>query len=106
MILGILTTGGEFLNIRATWHDVRFAYFVIPPLGIGIIAYAIEYIKKSVELKHQLIKVEKLKAVEQMGAAISHEIRNPLLLQVGLYSYSMMIISLGIKEGIFVNRKG
>ena len=30
------------------------------------------------EIKHQLIKVEKLKAVEQMGAAISHEIRNPL----------------------------
>ena len=30
------------------------------------------------EISHQLIKVEKLKAVEQMGAAISHEIRNPL----------------------------
>jgi two-component system sporulation sensor kinase B len=29
-------------------------------------------------MHQQLIKAEKLKAVEQMGAAISHEIRNPL----------------------------
>jgi two-component system sporulation sensor kinase B len=29
-------------------------------------------------MSQQLIKAEKLKAVEQMGAAISHEIRNPL----------------------------
>lgn len=79
IILGILTTGAEFINYTGSpWFDVLFAYLVIPPLGIGIIAYSIEYIKKSVELNHQLIKVEKLKAVEQMGAAISHEIRNPL----------------------------
>ncbi|MEH7011854.1 HAMP domain-containing sensor histidine kinase [Neobacillus niacini] len=79
IILGILTTGAEFINYTGNpWFDVLFAYLVIPPLGIGLIAYSIEYIKKSVELNHQLIKVEKLKAVEQMGAAISHEIRNPL----------------------------
>jgi two-component system, sporulation sensor kinase B len=79
IILGILSTAGEFINYTGSpWYDVLCAYLVLPPLGIGLIAYSIEYIKKSVELKHQLIKVEKLKAVEQMGAAISHEIRNPL----------------------------
>jgi two-component system, sporulation sensor kinase B len=79
IILGILTTGGELFRYTGSpWYDVLIAYFVIPPLGIGLIAYSIEYIKKSVELRLQLIKVEKLKAVEQMGAAISHEIRNPL----------------------------
>ncbi|MEH7179670.1 ATP-binding protein [Neobacillus vireti] len=80
IILGILTVGGmEFINqTGSNWYDVWLAYLTIPPLGIGLIAYSIEYIKKSVELKLQLIKVEKLKAVEQMGAAISHEIRNPL----------------------------
>ncbi|MFS0779133.1 HAMP domain-containing sensor histidine kinase [Neobacillus sp. 3P2-tot-E-2] len=79
IILGILTTGGELIRSTGSpWYDVLLAYFVIPPLGIGLIAYSIEYIKKSVELKSELIKVEKLKAVEQMGAAISHEIRNPL----------------------------
>jgi two-component system, sporulation sensor kinase B len=79
IILGILSTAVEFINDTGSpWYDVLTAYLVLPPLGIGLIAYSIEYIKKSVELKHQLIKVEKLKAVEQMGAAISHEIRNPL----------------------------
>ncbi|MDQ0973220.1 two-component system sporulation sensor kinase B [Neobacillus niacini] len=79
IILGILTTWGELIRYTGSpWYDVLLAFFVIPPLGIGLIAYSIEYIKKSVELRLQLIKVEKLKAVEQMGAAISHEIRNPL----------------------------
>ncbi|MFP7295612.1 ATP-binding protein [Neobacillus niacini] len=79
IILGIISTAGELINYTGSaWYDVLFAYLVLPPLGISLIAYSIEYIKKSVELKHQLIKVEKLKAVEQMGAAISHEIRNPL----------------------------
>ncbi|MEH7113710.1 HAMP domain-containing sensor histidine kinase [Neobacillus niacini] len=80
IILGILTLAGMegILHTSSNWFDAGFAYLVIPPLGIGLIAYSIEYIKKSVEIKHQLIKVEKLKAVEQMGAAISHEIRNPL----------------------------
>jgi len=79
IVLGILSTIGEFFKYTGSpWYDVLFAYLVLPPLGIGLISYSIEYIRKSVELKHQLIKVEKLKAVEQMGAAISHEIRNPL----------------------------
>ncbi|MEH7254825.1 HAMP domain-containing sensor histidine kinase, partial [Neobacillus niacini] len=80
IILGILTLAGMegIIHTSSNWFDAWFAYTVIPPLGIGLIAYSIEYIKKSVEIKHQLIKVEKLKAVEQMGAAISHEIRNPL----------------------------
>ncbi|MDF2854422.1 MAG: histidine kinase [Neobacillus sp.] len=80
MILGVLTVGGmEFLTYtRSHWVDAWFAYMFLPPLGIGIIAYSIEFIKRNVKMRLQLVKVEKLKAVEQMGAAISHEIRNPL----------------------------
>ncbi|WP_342430038.1 HAMP domain-containing sensor histidine kinase [Neobacillus sp. FSL H8-0543] len=80
MILGILTVGGmEVISYTRThWVDAWFAFLVLPPLGIGIIAYSIEFIKRNVKMRLQLIKVEKLKAVEQMGAAISHEIRNPL----------------------------
>lgn len=80
MLLGVLTISGmELINhTGSNWYDAWFAYLVIPPLGIGLIAYSIEFIKKSVEMRMELIKVEKLKAVEQMGAAISHEIRNPL----------------------------
>lgn len=79
MILGVLTIVG--MNYISNWHnwlDVWFAYLVIPPLGIGIISYGIEFVRRNFEMSQQLIKTEKLKAVEQMGAAISHEIRNPL----------------------------
>jgi two-component system, sporulation sensor kinase B len=80
VILGCLNVGGmEFINHTGHyWFDVWFAFLVIPPLGIWIIAYSFEFVKKSMELRLHIIKVEKLKAVEQMGAAISHEIRNPL----------------------------
>ncbi|MCL6572172.1 MAG: sensor histidine kinase [Bacillus sp. (in: Bacteria)] len=67
-----------FTNTDSYWLDTWFANLVIPQLGIGIISYAIEFVRKNTEMRQQLIKAEKLKAVEQMGAAISHEIRNPL----------------------------
>lgn len=79
VVLGVLTIFGMVLSDTHThWFDVWFAYLVIPATGIGIIAYSIEFVRKNSEMRQQLIKAEKLKAVEQMGAAISHEIRNPL----------------------------
>ncbi|MEH7356078.1 HAMP domain-containing sensor histidine kinase [Neobacillus drentensis] len=79
MILGLLTVFGmSFTNSHSNLFDAWFAFLVIPALGIGIISYGIEFVRKNNEMQQQLIKAEKLKAVEQMGAAISHEIRNPL----------------------------
>ncbi|WP_035424147.1 sensor histidine kinase [Bacillus sp. UNC438CL73TsuS30] len=79
MILGILTIGGmELFHPYTNWFDAWFAFLIIPPLGIAIVSYAIEFVKNNNQMRLQLIKTEKLKAVEQMGAAISHEIRNPL----------------------------
>lgn len=79
VVLGIITVFGMALNdTQSYWLDAWFAYLIIPGLGIGIISALIEFINKNVEMRDQLIKAEKLKAVEQMGAAISHEIRNPL----------------------------
>jgi len=79
MILSILTVFDmSFAGIKTDLFDAWFAYLVIPSLGIGIISYGIEFVHKNNEMQQQLIKAEKLKAVEQMGAAISHEIRNPL----------------------------
>jgi len=79
MILGVLTIFGMSFNYtHSNLFDAWFAYLVIPSLGIGIISYGIEFIRKNNQMQQQLIKAEKLKAVEQMGAAISHEIRNPL----------------------------
>lgn len=78
-IIGIFTVSGmEFTDFHPNPLDVWFAFLVIQPLGIGIITTAIELVRRNREMQQQLIKAEKLKAVEQMGAAISHEIRNPL----------------------------
>ncbi|MEI4769125.1 HAMP domain-containing sensor histidine kinase [Psychrobacillus sp. FJAT-51614] len=65
-----------------TW-DLIFAYVIVPPLGVAMIAYIIEATEKNIQLQQQIIKAEKLEAVEQMGAAISHEIRNPLTTAIG-----------------------
>ncbi|WP_462410688.1 ATP-binding protein [Neobacillus sp. Marseille-QA0830] len=63
--------------------DAYFAYLVIPSLGLGMISYAIEFVSKNSQMRLELVKTEKLHAVEQMGAAISHEIRNPLTAAIG-----------------------
>lgn len=79
IILGIVTViGMSFAHPHYYWLDAWTAFLFIPSLGIGIISYGIEFVRRNNEMQQQLIKAEKLKAVEQMGAAISHEIRNPL----------------------------
>lgn len=63
--------------------DVWLAYLIITPVGTCILAYSIEFVRKNILLRKHLIKVKKLEVVEQMGAAISHEIRNPLTAAIG-----------------------
>lgn len=79
ILFGAITVGGmEYTHLSENPLDLWIAFLSIPPVGIGIIAYSIEFVRKNIEMRQQLVKAEKLKAVEQMGAAISHEIRNPL----------------------------
>lgn len=63
--------------------DIIIAYVVVPPLGVALLSSLIEIREKNQQLQQQLIIEEKLAAVEQMGAAISHEIRNPLTTAIG-----------------------
>lgn len=63
--------------------DVWFAYLVVPPLGVAMSSYIVEMIQKNHQIQLQMVKAEKLEAIEQMGAAISHEIRNPLTTAIG-----------------------
>ncbi|MER2170195.1 MAG: HAMP domain-containing sensor histidine kinase [Psychrobacillus psychrodurans] len=78
ILLFVLNTSGSAHTL-----DLYIAYIVIPPLGIAIISYIIEAFEKINAQRKLLIKVEKKEAVEQMGAAISHEIRNPLTTAIG-----------------------
>lgn len=58
--------------------DVWIPYSIISALGTGIISYSIEAMHANMKLREQLLKSKRIEAVSQMGAAISHEIRNPL----------------------------
>lgn len=63
--------------------DIFIAYSIVPPLGVAMISAFIEIREKNQQLQQQLVIEEKLAALEQMGAAISHEIRNPLTTAIG-----------------------
>lgn len=83
-IISTLTVSGtEFLNTPYPVFDVMLAYMVIQPLGVGMISCLIEMISHNVLIRQNVVKSERLEAVEQMGAAISHEIRNPLTSAMG-----------------------
>ncbi|MCZ8537026.1 HAMP domain-containing histidine kinase [Paenisporosarcina quisquiliarum] len=75
--------GIEILSPPIHTLDFWFAYLFVPPLGVAMISYIIECIRGNILLRQSLVKAEKLEAVEQMGAAISHEIRNPLTSAMG-----------------------
>jgi two-component system, sporulation sensor kinase B len=79
IFLSILTLAClELMNLNVNRFDAYFAYIVVPPLGIAMISITSEFVIKNYHLQNKLIKSGKLEVVEQMGAAISHEIRNPL----------------------------
>lgn len=78
-----ILVGLEILSPPEHSLDFWFAYLFVPPLGVAMISYLIEGIRRNILLRQRLVKAEKLEAVEQMGAAISHEIRNPLTSAMG-----------------------
>lgn len=63
--------------------DVSFAFLFLQPLGVGMITYFLEEVDKFTIYRQQLITLERQGVVEKMGAAISHEIRNPLTAAIG-----------------------
>ncbi len=63
--------------------DVLFAYIVIPPISVATLSFIIEVLQKNYYFHQELVKSEKAAAIEQMGAAITHEIRNPLTTAMG-----------------------
>lgn len=83
-IISTLTVSSmEFLNTPYHIFDVLLAYMIIQPLGVGMISGLIEVIIHNILIRKNMVKSERLEAVKQMGAAISHEIRNPLTSAMG-----------------------
>ncbi|WP_256242183.1 HAMP domain-containing sensor histidine kinase [Bacillus sp. V3B] len=63
--------------------ETLFSYLFVPTLGVFIFSYSIEFSLKNIRLYNSVIDSERTVALEQMGAAIAHEIRNPLTAAVG-----------------------
>jgi two-component system, sporulation sensor kinase B len=79
IVISIITLSSlEFMKLDINLFDAYIAYLVVPNLGMAMISITSEFVIKNFHLQNQLIKSGKLEVVEQMGAAISHEIRNPL----------------------------
>ncbi|MDZ5472851.1 HAMP domain-containing sensor histidine kinase [Bacillus sp. 31A1R] len=74
-----------YLGNRVDSVTVWIAYIIIPTLGMGLITYLLEFILQNKVLRDIAIKSKKLEAVEHMGAAISHEVRNPLTSAKGFF---------------------
>ncbi|CAM3861380.1 sensor histidine kinase [Mesobacillus zeae] len=58
--------------------EAWIGFILIPSIAVGVISYFLEMIRHNILIRNQLAKAEKMDAVSQMSAAISHEIRNPL----------------------------
>ncbi|MDR4886831.1 HAMP domain-containing sensor histidine kinase [Fredinandcohnia sp. QZ13] len=89
-ILSFLTASSLLISKpNINFYDAWFAYLVIPAIGLGIMSYLTEYFRNNILMRQTILKSEKLHAVEQLGAAISHEIRNPLTAAMGFVQLLM-----------------
>ncbi len=89
-LLSVITVAAmQVFTPPVSLFDAWFAYSLVPALGIAILSYLFEFVRKNLLLRQTALKSEKLQAVEQMGAAISHEIRNPLTAAMGFVQLLM-----------------
>jgi two-component system, sporulation sensor kinase B len=62
------------IHLTETW----VSFLVVPAIATGFISYTLELIRQNLLMRKRLVKAEKMEAVSNMSASISHEIRNPL----------------------------
>lgn len=58
--------------------EIWVSFLVVPAIATCFISYTMELIRQNSLMRKQLVKTEKIEAVSNMSASISHEIRNPL----------------------------
>jgi two-component system, sporulation sensor kinase B len=81
-IVSLYSSFAFVLFMNAIHHPLTLAewtsYILFSCLGVVIITATIEAWQRNHFLKQKIMKTEKIEAISQMSAAISHEIRNPL----------------------------
>jgi two-component system, sporulation sensor kinase B len=82
VVVSLYSSFGFVLFMNFTHHPLTLiewtSYIVFSCLGVGIITATIEAWKQNQFLRQKIMKTEKIEAISQMSAAISHEVRNPL----------------------------
>jgi two-component system, sporulation sensor kinase B len=82
VIISLYSSFGFVLFMNVIKHPLSLvewiSYIVASCLGVGILTATIEAWKKNHFLREKIMKTEKIEAISQMSAAISHEVRNPL----------------------------
>jgi two-component system, sporulation sensor kinase B len=82
VIISLYSSFGFVLFMNVIKHPLSLiewiSYIVASCIGVGILTAMIEAWKKNHFLRQKIMKTEKIEAISQMSAAISHEVRNPL----------------------------
>ncbi|MHC0036308.1 histidine kinase dimerization/phospho-acceptor domain-containing protein [Pseudoneobacillus sp. C159] len=81
--LMVLYTFSEIkgLNLRhVTWIE----YTVINALGMILVSYFIELIRRNYQLRQKIVHADKLEVMSHLAASVNHEIKNPLTTVRGL----------------------
>lgn len=79
----LFVIGTFLLNLRMSFFEWTLYIFLFS-LGAAMFTIAIEAWKSHLFMRRQMIKTEKIEAVSQLAASISHEVRNPLTTVKGI----------------------
>lgn len=84
LLFGSLTTITTDLFSYVPNH-FSIEYLALQMFGMWLTTYLVEtVVRKNIEIRDEVIKVEKMKLISQLAASISHEVRNPLTTSRGL----------------------
>ncbi|MDP4084865.1 MAG: ATP-binding protein [Bacillota bacterium] len=82
IILSLYSSFGFVLFMKYLNHPLTLvewiSYIIASCLGVGVMTAMVESWRKNRFLNQIIMKTEKIEAISQMSAAISHEVRNPL----------------------------
>ncbi|WP_059172793.1 ATP-binding protein [Bacillus sp. FJAT-27445] len=78
-----LALSKSMASVPLTYGEFAYVFVAMQLLGILITAVILEYIKKNINIRDELVKAAKMQMIGEMAASVSHEIRNPLTVSRG-----------------------
>lgn len=72
-----------FSPIPIKFGEFAVYYIVLQALGMVLLTLILQYINENSRLKMEMMRSEKLKALGELSASVSHELKNPLTVTKG-----------------------